>query len=174
MNLLLKQNSEQIYMESKSITLYPYHSQAIIVVFIYGTNITYQTIFTKLLMLSAWNLQFFFFVATILYLIRGKIKLQRNDFAICVIDIGIVFVGGRRLHIMHKFESWFFGILSVVAILVNAIGLLAFLFPLFINPYQRVDTFEKLANINPPVYIASTLHAEVRIINTMLKFVDFI
>lgn len=156
----------------KSIAVYPHKSEPLKVAFIYGTNFMQQRngIIYNYSLLLLLNFVFFAMAPTALCFIRRKLKLRGNGLLSCTIDMIIIFVGGGRLRLMHKFEKWFFGIFSIAALFINAFGFQSTLYPSFLLPSQNIDTFEQLAAINPPVYIGQSFVQHMEVVTDMLRF----
>lgn len=159
----------------KLIPLYPFQSTNIKLVFFYGKDFKRQRITTFLD--NFWPLFFnwfnFFIVLFAIFLcaIRRVVKLRRDGFISSFIDVLITFIGGGDLHINdHRLEKWFFGVVYVASIFLNAIGLESTLFLSYVDSDHRIDTFDKLRHINPPFAISTTL-GDRDIVEKMLRYV---
>lgn len=139
-------------------SLYPFYSVKLIVVFVYGSD--YQrkfsdNLFSKLMVfVFNWTNLFVISAAVVLCFLRRLRRLQHDGFISSLIDVTVIFTGGGTLRFDHKLERWFFVIMSIGALFLNAICLEPTLFPSFLQHQQRVDTFNELSEINPPVYVA--------------------
>lgn len=123
-------------------------------------------------MLFNWMTLFYSIAAIVLYFIRRMARLQGDNFASALIDTGITFTAGGHLRMHHKLERWFFGILLIGSFFFCALWLEMILLPSFLLPDRKVDTFDKMAQINPPIYLFPMLKKSNHLIDDMLRF-DF-
>lgn len=142
--------------------------------FFYGDNFKYQRTSTVLDNFSSLFFNWFnlciFGGAAILCAIRRLKKLRRDGYISSFIDVLLTFVGGGNLHINHyRLEKWFFAALFVASIFLNAIGLESSLIPSYVASDNKIDTFEKLVKIDPPVYSSVVLEENIDIITEMLE-----
>lgn len=99
-------------------------------------------------------------------------KLRHDGFISSFIDTLVVHIGGTTLRLYHRLERWLFVITSIGAFFMIAIWLNACLFPTLITLDQSVDTFEELAEINPPIYLVLILNGIEGIVLEMLRFIS--
>lgn len=102
-------------------------------------------------------------------MMRRLNQLRNNGFVPVLIDVMVIFTGGGNLHMHHRLEKWFFAILSIGAFFINAICLEETVFPSYLQPMQRIQTFEEVAKLNVPVYIGNTLKRNQFLIKEMLR-----
>lgn len=100
-------------------SLYPYHSNDLSVIFIYGVESKRRTgifiIPKSVRILSGLIVTFVSLAAISLYFIRKKFNLPRNGLSTTIIDIIVAFIAGGNLRMHHQFERLFFGILLFAA-----------------------------------------------------------
>lgn len=154
-------------------TLYPYHSTKFAVVFVYGKGAMRQTERIGLSGLQL-NIQYGFLVfvllaAAILCYIRRRNRLRRNGCMLCLIDVHVAFIGGGNLSMRHRFERWFFGIISIGAFFLLIFWMESIFYPSFLIRDQSIQTFEQLAKINPPIYIPVIIKNDEEKIEEMLR-----
>lgn len=83
------------------------------------------------------------------FLRRGDLMLQ-NNFTSAYIDVVIAIFGGGNLRYRNKLEKIFFGFLLLAAFYINTICVENLLYADFlIKTPERIDTFDKLAKLNP-------------------------
>lgn len=136
--------------------LYPYKTIELKILFIYGSNFKREkNIFfvpPSVQIAAALVLLFIFVSALTLYTLRRKLRVLSNDFFSAVVDCWIPFIGGGNLRMDHRLERLFFGILLFGSFFIMCVfsGDLFDCVVSFLN--AKVNTFEKLARINPPIY----------------------
>lgn len=158
--------------EKNGTILYPYHSIEISILFVYGTEYKRQTsnsILNKLKPFHQLEILVFVFASIALCFLRRMLKLRRDGFISAYIDIGIVATGGGNLRINHKIERMFFAIMFVAFFFLVALWLETTLYPSFLIPDRTIDTFDKLAEINKPVYISIKLKDKEHLVIGMLR-----
>lgn len=155
-------------------TLYPYHSIKLLVFFVYGSDFERQfnnNFFNKLkVFLFNWTNTFVILASVTLCFVRRVQRLRHDGFISVLIDVVVIFTGGGKLRFDQKLERWFFSIVSIGALFLNAICLEPTLFPSFLHHQRTVNTFEQLAEINPPVYLAGVLKGNEPYITALLRF----
>lgn len=160
---------------STTVPLYPYRSKDLSVIFFYGSDYRRQinnNLFSKLKIFTFnWTNLFVIFAAIALCFIRRLHKLRRDGFISVLIDVVVIFTGGGNLRMDHKLERWFFVIMSIGAIFLNAICLEPTLFPSFLLNHRSISTFHQLAEINPPIYLRLVLRSNEHLIVEMLRFI---
>lgn len=141
--------------------------------FIYGTNYKRQinhNLFSQLkLFIFNWSSLTIFVAAIVLCFVRRLNRLRRDGFISVVIDVGVIFIGGGHLRMDHKLERWLFVIVSIGAFFLNAICLDSTLFPFYLLTQPSVDTFQQLAQINPPIYASVALISSESLMKEMLR-----
>lgn len=158
----------------KEVSLYPHHFVQLSVLFFYGQD--YQrkinnNLFSKLkIFLFNWTNLFVILAAVVLCFVRRLKKLRRDGFISVLIDVMVIFTGGGHSRMDHKLERWFFMIVSIGALFLNAICLGPTLFPSYLHRPQSVDTFQQLAEINPPIYLLSSLRKDKGLVNEILRY----
>lgn len=159
----------------ESLPLYPYHSVKLVVFFVYGSDYQRQlnnNVVNKLkLFIFNWTNLLVVLAAMALCFVRRWQRLRHDGFISVLIDVTVIFIGGGRLRPAHRFERWFFVLLSIGAFFLNAIGLDSTLFPSYLHPLQSIETFQQLSEINPPTYIPPILGAEKHLIRNMLRYI---
>lgn len=158
-----------------SYPLYPYRSNELVVMFIYGKDFTRGTniflIPDTIQTLAGLISLYICLAAIVLCIIRRKFKLRRDGLFAAFIDTLIPFIGGGNLRIGHKWEKWFFGILLIGAFFITSL-FAGDLVDCIIRIWnQKISTFEQLAKINPPIVIDPTLAPYSERIQAMLRFV---
>lgn len=153
---------------NKNILVYPFHQLKLMMVFVYGNDFKRQTNEIYSILITIGSIYYICLITTIVCVIRRKLKLERRGFLSSGIDLILAFIGGK-FYVVNKREKWFFGILSVTSIFINAIGIQALLFPSLINHRESIDTFEELAEINPPIYIHQNLFENADSISEILR-----
>lgn len=145
--------------------LYPYHSVDLGVLFVYGTNFERQM---SILLLpesvQTLNILIIIFLsvsATILCIIRRRLKLRRDGFISTFIDTMVAFTGGGRLQMQHRWERLFSSILFSAAFFITSIYTGDVLFYIYRVLDQKISTFKQLALIN--LWQGHFRAAEVRI-----------
>lgn len=157
----------------KNRRLYPYHSQELTIIFVYGTD------FKRLM--DVWSMPgtvqglaisivlFMSLAAIVLCVIRRKLKLRRDGLTSTFVDILITLVAGGNLRVHNKFERWLFGILLIGAFFITSIftgGLLNYVYRVL---NQNIDTFEQLPRTNLTAYITPTLRIYAKQICEILR-----
>lgn len=152
--------------------LYPYDSNALCVIFVYGTDIqrgehfAFVPSYTKALGIILTT--YICLAAIVLLIIRKKLKLRRDGVLITSIDVMVAFVAGGNLRMQHRFERLFFGILLISAFFIVSIFTGTVLDSIYSISKQEV-TFDQLHKINSPIFISPSLNANVENILLMLK-----
>lgn len=129
------------------------------VLFVYGKNskrhtYTDQLMFDRLIsLIFNWFILFYTFSAVILHFLRRIAGLRHNGFISTIIDVAITFTAGGNLRVSNRLERWFFGILLIGSFFFSSLWLETKLYPSFLHPDRKIDTFHKLAEINPPIYL---------------------
>lgn len=154
--------------------LYPYRSMELSVFFVYGTDYERQindNFFSQLKIFTFnWTNLFVILAAAMLFIIRRWHQLHCDGFLFAVIDVVVIFIGGGRVRVDHKLERWFFTIVSIGAIFLNGICLGPTLFPSFLLHHRSIETFQQLAEINPPVYATFLVKKKLDLVGDMLRF----
>lgn len=158
------------------VPLYPYQSKGVVAFFFYGNDYKRQRISSFLAHFGSLLFNWFNFwialCAVSLCVFRRILKLRRDGLMSSYIDVLVTFIGGGNLLINHhRLEKWFFGTLLVSSIFLNAIGIESSLYASYVDSFGRIDTFEKLASINPPIYVSPSVKRNFDIINEVLKYV---
>lgn len=148
------------YESDDTIKLYPlsaYKPMELSVLFVYGRDFQRGTdifIMPEAVRELYLTLVLFMILAIlILYFIRKWFRMRRSSAISTFIDIFISFIGGGNLQIQHKWERWFFGILLTGVFFISAIctdNLLCFVYYQY---DQKIDTFQKLAKVESPIYL---------------------
>lgn len=175
MNLYLNLVSIALKDKSQLTPLYPYQSQELVVLFVYGNDFKWQRLRS---FLDSFGLLFFnwfnfciFAGAICLFLIRRIIKLRGDGLFSSFIDVLVTFTGGGNLVInRHRLEVWFFVTIFIASFFLNAIGLQSSLYLSYVDVDHRIATFAELAEINPPIFVSPTLKDNANVISEMLKF----
>lgn len=146
----------------------------LVVLFIYGVDYqrqsnNNQTLLKFGIFVVNWITLIIILAATALFLIRRLVRLRRDGVISTLIDVMVIFIGGGHLRFSHKMERWIFAIMSISAIFINTLFLDGLLFPSYLHQQRNVDTFEKLAEINAPVYLGSVLRRYEPTIREMFK-----
>lgn len=155
---------------------YPYQSNELVAIFVYGTDFTrqsnlIQSIPESVLVIFSFTLLFIGLASVTLYLVRKKLKLSQSDIISSFIDVMIAFIAGGQLRMLHKFERLFFGILLISAFFITSLFMGEFLDYFYGIFCQKVDTLEELAEINSPIYASGTINFDDAL--PMLRFVNF-
>lgn len=155
--------------------LYPYHANELAVFFVYGKDFTRRLNIShvpeSIQILTSVIALFVSFSAIVLCIVRKMLKLRRNGLLASFIDVMIPFIGGGNIRIQHKFEKWFFGILFIGAFFIVS-EFSGDLVDWVVSIWnQKINTFEQLAKINPPIFIIPTLKERSRHIEAMLRLV---
>lgn len=157
------------------IPLYPYRSMEMSVLFVYGTNFQRQVnnnVLSKLKIFAlSWMNLFVVLAAIILSIIYRWTGLSRDGFISALIDAMVIVTGGGRLRMTHTFERWFFAIVSIGAFFLTAISLGPTLFPSYLLSHRSINTFQQLAEINPPFYFDYVLRKDQDLVVDMLRYV---
>lgn len=150
---------------------HPYQANELAVLFFYGTNFTRQmniVFVPKSVQLCAGLIVLFVGLGSIvLCIVRRKLKLPRNSLLSSFIDTMVAFIAGGNLRMQHKFEKWNFAIMLIGAFFITS----CFVGDFLACVYPKISTFEQLARINSPIYIADTLTMHSDNIREMLRLV---
>lgn len=159
--------------DSKVVALYPYRLGDLSVIFFYGSDYQRQindNALSKLkIFIFNWTNLLVILMAIVLFFVRRWAKLQRDGFAPVLIDIIVIFIGGGRLRMDHKIERWIFVIMSIGALFLNGICLGPTLFPSYLTPHRSIETFQLLAELNPPIFYRLVFRDQRDILAEMLK-----
>lgn len=152
--------------------VYPNSVNELKVLFIYGTNFKREmNIFyipPAVQIAAALVLSFIFVAAITLFMIRRKLRVLSNDLFSAITDCWIPFIGGGSLRMEHRLERLFFAILLFGAFFIMSV-LSGDLFDCVVSVLNaKVNTFEKLAQINPPIYSFYELHLNEDVIRQQL------
>lgn len=152
--------------------LNPYITDELKVLFIYGPNFKRETdIFSvpkSVVVVASMVLSFIFGAALLLYVMRRKLRLFRYDFLSATLDCWIPFIGGGILRPEHRLERWFFTILSLGAFFIMAVFSGDLLDCVVCVLIAKVNTFAKLAAINPPIYSPYELTTQQELVSGKL------
>lgn len=182
---LISADMNILYLESEDLFYHPknlsnltaipsYEKIRVFVIFCDGVDFSRSNArrnFFKILENSSIILLLIIFAMIILFLIRRRARLPLNGFISIYMDVMVATTSGGSLRYQHKWEKVFFGILLFAAFFINTINIDNFLFYTFLEgDTNRMDTFEKLAAFNPPVYISpghfkeekGTVHSMIR------------
>lgn len=105
----------------------------------------------------------------ILYIIRRTWRLQLSDLVSTHIDCWIPFIGGGNIQLRNKYERWFFSILLFGAFFIMPTFAGHLLNSALSVRKQKINTFDRLANINTSIFITPTLSIHSDIIHSMLR-----
>lgn len=154
-------------------SLYPYNSEKIAVIFVYGVDFERQL---NIWMVSGSDRSILVFIgifvclaAIILVMIRRKFELRyvMSSF----IDIIVAFIAGGSLHMRYKWERWFFGILLIAAFFIISLFTGDLLDCVIAILNQNINRFEQLAVLSTPIYVHPAIKKNVAIIQEILKLV---
>lgn len=152
----------------------PCQRMGIRVIFTYGKDVKRRIrnslLSFEFLRQSSWYFVSFLSVALLLYALRRKVGLHRSDFLSSFIDTEIIFFGGGNLQFNHRFERWILTIFLFGAFFLVSVWLNIYLFSSLVMVDQKIDTFEELAEIDPPIYLSMMLKGIEAIILEMLRF----
>lgn len=152
---------------------YPYQSVELSVLFVYGDDFEREMsgflIPQSVQTLNIIILVFLITSATILYMMRRKLTLRRNDFMLSFMDVMVTFTSGSSLQMQHRAERLFFGVLLFAAFFITLIYTGDVLFYIYRLMDQQISTFEQLAIISPPIYVIQSLQGTD--IESMLRYV---
>lgn len=172
-SLGLISSSIQKMKKNSTVSLYPYHSVSTYVIFVYGSDYQRQinnNFISKLALFTLnWTNLFVILSGIVLWMVKRFNRLRDQGFIVVLVDVMVIFTGGGRLRNDHKLERWFFSIVSIAALFLNAICLGPTLFPSFLHHQRSVDTIQQLAEINPPIYICTVFDHNRHLVNQMLK-----
>lgn len=158
---------------NKAYKIYPYSSLELSVMFFYGDdflrrrNISFIPKSIRII-----GITFFFIIvsaAIILHMIRKRIRNRRCDVISIIIDTIVIFIAGGNLRMHHKFERLFFGICLIGALFITSLWCGDLLDYIYQTMDQRISTFEQLAEINAPIYIAPSFFSHKSEIYGMLR-----
>lgn len=157
--------------------LYPYHTVELTALFVYGTdfkrevNILFEPIPEQIQLIAGLIVLFVLWAAIVLYMIRRKLNLPRNEFSLAFMECITPFIGGGNMRIRHKWEKWFFIILIFGAFFIVAVFAGCLLDAAIRIQHQRIETFEQLAQIDSPIFIRNSLDTDhvCKIINMEME-----
>lgn len=159
--------------ESQLIPLYPYRNRVVVVSFLYGDDYQLEIGSPSILRIMAeyWFIPIWFVLTTIsLHLIRSKIGIGNNELSSTIMDMIIIFFGGGTIKFRHKIERYFLGMLLIGTFFIQAIWVSDFLSKVStLRGINRVNTFEKIANLKSPIYFGLSLAGEKELIIESLK-----
>lgn len=151
------------------LSLYPFYSSKIVVILVYGddvrreSNLVWQKISRSFLFGSL------FMASSIgLYVIRRKMKLNRNHFATASFDMLKIYLGYGDISGQHALENIFITATVVMNFFLISINIGYYTSSLTVAP-KRVDTFEKLAKLKVPVYWSNILGHSTESAKAMLR-----
>lgn len=154
--------------------LYPYNSDKLSVIFVYGEDLTREmniVLIPELAKILAILIVLFMSLAAfLLSFMRKMLKIRGDSFITSLIDTLITFIAGGNLRMQHKYEKWLFGILLFSAFFIISIFSGGLLFYTYRILNQEMNTFNQLAEINAPIFINPSLKAYRRDIRGMLRF----
>lgn len=117
----------------------------------------------SLQLMNLWNsvlfqILFIWFILSIamLTILQKKIRTENNDFSTNHLDMVIVFIGGGNLRFNLIQENWkkiFFASNLIGMLFLQSLGMFGVLYQSFVVSDNRIDTFEKLAKSNLPIYL---------------------
>lgn len=153
--------------------MYPYHTIELVAIFVYGNDFTRHMsvplIPDYILTLAGLISLFVCFAAIILWIIRRKYALRRNDSTSSFMDALVPFIGGGNARIKHKCEKWFFGILLIGAFLITSLFTDDLLDCVYQILNQKLTHFEQLTAMNLTGTISPSLSTDAYLIYGMLK-----
>lgn len=143
------------------------------VIFVYGQDYTrhmnillipgYVQILSGVIML------FICLASIVLWIIRRKLELRRNDFVSAFIDTIIPFIGGGNVRMEHKWEKWFFAILLIGAFFITTLFAGDLLDCVYLILNQKITTFDQLAEMNAPIYIVPAMILHHKSIDSLIR-----
>lgn len=167
-------SSTSVKSKNVGITLYPYQSDELKVVFVYGTNFKrqrYQIVLTELGKETFYLVSMFMLLsAALVCFVRRKLRLRRDGLSSALLDVQIAFFAGGNLRMRNKFERWIFEILLIASFFLMIFWLDAVLFPSFLIQDKSIKTFDQLAETNAPIFIFKFLQADADLIAEMMRF----
>lgn len=145
------------------------------VTFVYGTDFQRQMgiwfVSGSVRTISILIGLFVFSAATLLCIIRRKMKLRRDGLISTFIETVVAFIGGGNLQMRHKLEKLFFAILLFGAFFLTSMFAGDLLDSVILSLNQKITTFKQLAEINSPIYVQSESKAYLDHIHITLKWV---
>lgn len=162
--------------DRETATLYPYSSEKVVVIFVYGIDSKRQTNIwmtpgsrhTIIQMIGI----FICLAAVVLFSIRKTFKLPRDSVISTFIDTMVAFISGGNLRMQHKYERWFFGILLIAAFFIMSLFTGDLLDCVILVLNQKFTKLQQLAELSSPIYVNSALAANVHLIREVLKLVS--
>lgn len=91
---------------------------------------------------------------------RQLAKLKRDGFVSSALDTFIAFFSGGNLRMQHRLERIFFGILLIATFFITSIWNDADLISCSLDSEQKIDTFQKLTQLNPNIYFSGYIKAD--------------
>lgn len=156
------------------IPLNSYQSSDLAISFVYGDDLKYRetSFFThmlgnKLNTLLSLN---WFLLAAILYYLRRKLRLRRDGYISCLLDLLIAGIGGGNIRITHRYERWFFSIVFIKYFFLMAIWSGSMFYPTFLEFNQSIKSIKEIAAINPPIFISPSLKYNGGDVVDMLRY----
>lgn len=159
----------------KTITypLYPFDSTELGIIFVYGEDFRRETnimFFPASIRIQATVIvSFIVLSAYILRKIRQECKLRGSSFVSTFMDILIAFISGGNLGMQHKLERIFFGILLIGAFFIMSIFGGDLLDCVYNTLNQKIEKFEQLVELNPPIYFNPSLTTYKDLVFEMLR-----
>lgn len=155
-------------------TLYPYHRNNLIVLFVYGTDIRRQFWNSELRFELLRNGDDLFdgliiLIAAALCFMRRWLRLPHDGYVSSYIDVLIIFFGGGRFRMHHRLEGWFFVIITIASVFLVSLWVNIALFASLEIPIESAITFEELANLNSPIYLSPLLGESYEVIQNILR-----
>lgn len=160
------------YKRGNFINLYPYGETELFVVYYYpiGSKRQRKEPFRNWMDNVTKFMDIFFFTTTIgLYMLRKFLKIRGDIFISSYFDVNIVIFGSGILHIRHKIERIFFGILLIGSFFLSSVWINGFLFENCLISEQKIDSFADLKRINAPIFIDQLLESHEGFILEMLR-----
>lgn len=159
--------------QTKMHELYPYDSNKLAIIFVYGTDFQ-RKLNILLIPMSIWVVSiliilFMCLAAIALHTLRKKFHLRRVDHGSTLIDILIVFIACGNLRIYHKWERLFFLILFNGAFFLTPIFSSEILSQVYRMRNRQINTFEQLTEIDSPIFINPTLATHEHNVCEMLR-----
>lgn len=155
-----------------TIDLYPLESLKLKSIYMYGNDHGRRS---SSMILSAlmnyWFIPFWFvFTTTVLHLIRFKMNDDKPDISSSILDMIVIFFGGKSIRFRHYVENGFIIILLFGMFFISSLFVGDFLSKAsVIRPIREFDRFEKVVNLNTPIYFADFLGDEKRVAAKFLR-----
>lgn len=156
----------------KTIDLYPYVSLKLKSIFMYGTDRDRRSASMILsALMNYWFIPFWFvFTTTVLHLIRFKVNNVKPDISSSVLDMIVIFFGGKSIRFRHCIENGFIIVLLFGMFFMSSLFVGDFLSKASImRPVREFDRFEKIVDLKTPIYFADFLGDEKRVADENLR-----